>query len=104
MFELERCLEIGLAEIARQALSGEPAAVVSGNQMTKQSSTGLAGAGPIPGFARRDLVFADIDRLDPAALLALRAVEDDFKPVVAIDQRDIIELVALRSVRTAKCE
>src|SRR5436190_23947932 len=101
MLQLHRRLQIGSGEVDPLADDRRAAPVVAVEEGAQQVAPGLADSGPIPGIAGRDLALADVDRLQPAALLSLRAVEDDFKPVVAIKQGDIVERIALRAVRMA---
>jgi hypothetical protein len=49
------------------------------------------------------MVLPDVEIFQPAALLALGSIGDDFEAIVAIDQRDILEKIALGAVRPAKC-
>src|SRR5205823_6376209 len=67
-------------------------------------ASGLICTQPVPGLPLRDIVLADIDQLIALADLTLGPVEHDPNAVLAIEELNVIEYVALRDVRLGKTE
>src|SRR5678815_4736978 len=97
MFHLHGRLHIGAGEISRLPRGIKAAAIVAVEEIAEQVAPGLVYSGPIPGLSRRHLALTDVDRLQPASLLPLRSVQDDFEPIVTIEQSHIFECIALRA-------
>src|SRR4051794_20459178 len=64
----------------------------------------LIGAEPVPGLSGGNIVLTDVEQLLAFPNLALRAVEDDSDPVLAVEKLNIVKDIALRTIRFGKAE
>src|SRR4029079_10947258 len=70
----------------------------------QEIASGLADAGPVPGFARRDVILADVDQLVARSDLALRPVKNDLNSVLAVKELNVVKHIALAAARLGKAE